>query len=165
MLIFSLYNDYYGLSGLMGLSFGGYINVGTGTGTPSKSDTTLFTQILQKRVGFSYTVSNYDAVNKALSITQTITVLSSELNGLTITEIGLGGNSNLSTKVMLDNPIAKTDTIEVQINYTITLQLAAHSIQTLTMLGYPYVTNSSAKKMDCFIIWIIIIQAEAKLAL
>lgn len=126
---------------LMLNTFGGYIYVGIGTGTPSKSNTSLFSQKLKKQVvtgHYSYAIdSNIDTA----TWTEDFTILSTELNGMTITEIGLGGTTNLSTKVMLDIPIEKSSTIEVFIQYTITLTVEAQTtISTLTMIGSPFRT-------------------------
>jgi len=102
-------------------TFGGYIYVGVGTGTPEKSNTALFSQKLKKQVVSGHYSYNLDSDNDVITMTEDFTILSTELNGMTITEIGLGGSTNLSTKILLDEPIAKDSTIEVFINYTITM--------------------------------------------
>ncbi len=125
-------------------TFGGYIYVGVGTGTPEKSNTALFSQKLKKQVVSGHYSYNLDSDNDVITMTEDFTILSTELNGMTITEIGLGGSTNLSTKILLDEPIAKDSTIEVFINYTITMTVEAQtSIPTLTMIGSPFRTELS----------------------
>lgn len=140
---FQTFNFYHhwgnAMTGMMGISFAGYVYIGVGVGTPAKTDTTLFSEKIRKMVTRGYSQSTFDVANKSLSIKQKATLLSTELNGQIITEVGIGGDSTLSTKVMLDNPIEKTDVKEIEVTYTITLRIdTTNPIQTLTMLGHPF---------------------------
>ncbi len=102
--------------------FGSQTHFGSGTGTPSVSDTQLFTQIGYKsnvRMNGYYPDRNYyynDLKNKVACYEGLITLGTSEYNGNTITEVGLGNGSSIATHAMLQdmngNPIsiAKTST-------------------------------------------------------
>ena len=103
-----------------------YIGYGSGSGTPSESDTALFNRIASKAVeGGSYK----DEIPKGIcSRTQYITLEETESVGRTITEVGIypgSSNDNLCTHAMLEdmngNPISitKTETDIIKIYATV----------------------------------------------
>ena len=113
-------------------TYAGYLHYGSGSGTPSVTDTSLFTYRGCKQTTDG--AITYDRTNSVLSCTNSIRLDTTEANGITITEVGIGyGNSagNLSTHAMLQdmngNPISitKTDTDIINIYAT----LYAHIIQ------------------------------------
>lgn len=106
--------------------FGKYIQYGSGSGTPSASDSSLFT----REGGAEVTEVSLDVDHARSVITRvcSITLGLSTAVGVTLTEIGLAGensNGNITTHAMLQdmngNPISieKTDTDIINIYATI----------------------------------------------
>lgn len=104
-----------------------YIQYGSGSGTPSATDTALF-----RYAGYGTPVTgddvyNYESVNAVYSIKRKITLSETTAVGVTITEIGIGysDSGNLCTHAMLvdmnGNPIsiAKTNTDIINIYSTV----------------------------------------------
>ena len=107
-------------------AFGTYIQYGSGTGTPSASDTSLFT----REGGAEVTEVSLDVDHARSVITRVcrITLGLSTAVGVTLTEVGMAGansNGNLTTHAMLQdmngNPISieKTDTDIINIYATV----------------------------------------------
>lgn len=82
-----------------------YLVYGTGSGTPSAADVSLFSYLGNKNV-FSGSVNNYDPETGVLSTTKKAQILESEHVGATITEVGLAYSSSngcLCTHAMLQD--------------------------------------------------------------
>ena len=116
-----------------------YLYYGSGTGTPSVSDTTLFNHVAAVQFsgtdgynGCSYSINK---TNRVASCKRTIQLSESTAVGVNITEVGVGGgNTNqLATHAMLQdmngNPISiqKTNTDVININATIYLHWDANT--------------------------------------
>ena len=106
-------------------SYVSYIAFGSGAGTPSPADTSLFNRIGQKSVETTKH-NKIDKVNHVFSITRSIRLLESEYVGLTLTEVGLSnsGGSIVTHAMMQDmngNPVSivKTDTDIINIYATV----------------------------------------------
>lgn len=96
-----------------------YIAFGRGTGTPSVSDTALFSRIDYKTANTVETVYAYPTSH----ITKRITLDADSYNGETITEVGFEGGGLTSHAMLQDSEgqqiaIHKTDTDVVYINAT-----------------------------------------------
>lgn len=111
-----------------GSSWGTYIHYGSGSGTPSASDTALFT--FSGAVGVTEVSLSPNYANSVISRVCRIQLGTSAAVGVTITEVGLAagsGSSTLTTHAMLQdmngNPIsiAKTDTDIINIYATVYL--------------------------------------------
>lgn len=107
-------------------AFGTYIQYGSGTGTPSASDSSLFTREGGAQV--TEVSLDVDHANSVITRVCKITLGLSTAVGVTLTEIGLAGansNGNLTTHAMLQdmngNPITieKTDTDIINIYATV----------------------------------------------
>lgn len=108
-----------------------YIHYGTGTGTPAATDTSLFTFKAAKAV--SATVTRVvDQVNHVYSSRKSISMLETESNDVTLTELGIGYSSSaasLCTHAMLKDmngnqiSIAKTATDIINVYATIFVHL------------------------------------------
>jgi len=109
-----------------GTAFATYIQYGSGSGTPSASDTSLFNRV--NGVAVTEVSKNTDLANNVVSRVCRITLGLSTSVGVTITEVGLAagaGNGTLTTHAMLQDmngnsiSIAKTDTDIINIYATI----------------------------------------------
>lgn len=113
-----------------------YIHYGSGSGTPSASDTSLFTFVGAKQIDTTTTNTTtvvkpsitWDFENGVYSITHKMVLGSTEANGVTITEVGIGDSSSASslcTHAMLQDmngnqiSITKTDTDILNIYATV----------------------------------------------
>lgn len=105
-----------------------YIHYGTGSGTPSASDTSLFTYLGGKAVITSDQVRKYNPTTGIYYLRRRISILETENNGSTITEVGIAsdsGQSTLCTHAMLQDmngnqiSIEKTSTDIINIYATI----------------------------------------------
>jgi len=110
------------------MPWGGYIHYGSGTGTPSATDTSLFT--FQGAVAVTERSITPNYTNSYISRVCSIQLGTSAAVGITLTEIGLAsgsGSNTLSTHAMLQdmngNPITivKTDTDIINIYATVFL--------------------------------------------
>lgn len=106
----------------------GRLYLGTGTGTPSVTDTGLFTQLTTKNFEFSTTDVTFIDVN-SYSVATTLTFTETEAVGL-ITELGIGNRSSvLYTHAMITDAegniiaINKTNTDRLIITLTLYLTL------------------------------------------
>lgn len=82
-----------------------YLVYGTGTGTPSASDASLFSYLGNKSVSSVHAV-NYDARTGVYSLTKKAQILETEQVGATITEVGLAystSSGGLCTHAMLQD--------------------------------------------------------------
>ena len=113
-------------------SYFGHIHFGTGNGTPSQNDTTLFNFLGSKYVSsVSREISEYFSFNRetgVFSVKRYITILEDEYVGYTLTEVGIGsgsGSTTLCTHAMLQDmdgnqvSIEKTNTDIIIIYATI----------------------------------------------
>ena len=101
------------------------IAVGSGNGTPSATDSTLFTP-LKSYSGLNWTWDNSKIGDGVMSVTiGPATILETELVGSTITELGYGTTSEIYTHAMLKDSngnqvsIAKTATDIIKVYCTI----------------------------------------------
>ena len=103
-----------------------YVHYGTGHGTPSTSDTSLFS--FSGYAPLSFHGHNFDYERNVYQITKKATVSESAAIGITITEIGIGQSTSASSllthamlKDMNGNPISlyKTDTDVLNIYATV----------------------------------------------
>ena len=107
-----------------------YMLYGSGSGTPSASDTALFTYSGYKIFGgVSY---EYDSANRAMAVTRSAVLGVSDAVGVTLTEVGIGyDQTHIVTHAMLEdmngNPISieKTDTDIINIYATVFVHAAA----------------------------------------
>ena len=117
------------------------IRFGQGSGTPSENDTNLFSQIDKRDCKSNISKENYDAPSGVYYITKYIKLESLECVGKTITEVGIGVNSNASnltstlcTHAMLEdmngNPISitKTDTDVIYIYATVYVHMNPYGL-------------------------------------
>lgn len=109
-----------------GNTYFNYIQYGSGTGTPSTADTSLFERIGDAAVTYSTNSLNYKT--GVYSVRQYIQLTAATAAGKTITEVGIShssGNGSLCTHAMLQdmngNPVSiqKTDTDVVNIYATV----------------------------------------------
>ena len=142
--------------------------VGRGTGTPSSSDTALFSQIGTK--GMTKSVDNSRRFEGILIKNLSVQISNTEYNGETITELGLTTGSTLCSHAMLQdmngNPIsiAKTNTDVLNIyakwylhfdqsgEVTMTREYWQQSTSTtdyfVSILGVPLLTGGSGSWGD-----------------
>lgn len=89
-----------------------YLHYGSGSGTPSASDTELFSYVGRRSMGPVNTTA--DRVNGIASRRWKVTFSENEAVGVTFTEVGVGSSSLLYTHAMLQdmngNPISITKT-------------------------------------------------------
>lgn len=128
-------------------SYFGAIHYGSGTGTPSAADTSLFSFIGAGKVSF-YPVKdiNFDPVMGVFSARNSIQLTAGTAVGKTITEVGIGyseASNSLCTHAMLKdmngNPISieKTDTDVINIYATVYVHFNPYGYDN----GYIRVTN------------------------
>lgn len=107
-------------------SWASYLHYGTGTGTPSAADTSLFSYLGSKSVGSL--LIDYDPKTGIAAKTRKVQLLESEHVGATITEVGLAYSSTkttLCTHAMLQDmngnqiSILKTDTDIINLYSTV----------------------------------------------
>jgi hypothetical protein len=105
-----------------------YIFYGTGSGTPSSSDTSLFTHLGYGTPSTSDDVYTHDLAERVISLRRKIQLSETTAVGSTLTEVGIGygtSSSNLVTHAMLKDmngnaiSIAKTDTDIINIYATV----------------------------------------------
>lgn len=121
----NLWTHYFGAASKY--SFAAYVQFGSGTGTPSSSDTTLFTYLGNK--GLTHVSFNFDAKNKVANNVFKATILENEYVGSTLSEVGVSYTSqgSISTHALLKDQngnaisIAKTNTDIINIYSTIFL--------------------------------------------
>lgn len=101
------------------------IAFGSGAGTPSASDTTLFQQVGAKSIA-NTTYNKIDQINHVASVTRSVQLTESEYVGKTLTEVGLATSSGaITTHAMLQDMngnqinILKTDTDIINIYATV----------------------------------------------
>lgn len=114
--------------------FARYLQYGSGAGTPSRSDVSLFNRNGYKEMPtYNYSDTHYDAINNVLSGTRKVVLGISEAVGVTLTEVGLAygtGNGTLSTHAMLQDmngnviTITKTDTDVINLYATVYVHFA-----------------------------------------
>ena len=101
--------------------------LGTGTGTVSISDTSLFTRLYGKSIGWSFSNIHFVSVGKYTE-TASITFTEDEAVG-NITEIGIEGNAQLYSHALVTDAeghvisINKTDTDRLIVNLTIYIDI------------------------------------------
>lgn len=115
----------------LGRRFFGAIFYGSGSGTPSASDTSLFNHVAAVELAnddFENCVYSADNAAGVMSVRRSIQLSETTAVGVTITEVGIGygtGSGNLCTHAMLQdmngNPISitKTDTDIINIYATV----------------------------------------------
>ena len=115
-------------------SYGNYIQYGSGSGTPSTSDTTLFTYSGYKITDMTdFSTYSNDVINNVASRRYKAILGVDDGNGVNITEVGLSSSSqgNLATHAMLQdmngNPISinKTNTDIINIYATVYVHYSA----------------------------------------
>ena len=138
------------LNRTLGRRFFGAIFYGSGSGTPSASDTSLFNHVAAVELAtdaFENAVYSADNATGVMSVRRSIQLSETTAVGVTITEVGIGygtASGNLCTHAMLQdmngNPISitKTDTDIINIYATV----FAHWSQIGTFHYYAYWDSS-----------------------
>lgn len=120
-----------------------YIRYGSGSGTPSASDTQLFNEIGYKdgQENMADFPVNYDKDNSTLSFTRKIQILENQAVGATITEVGTSSDApanTLRTHAMLTdmngNPISITKTATDIINIYATIYLTFETSESIIIM-------------------------------
>lgn len=126
-----------------------YIAFGKGSGTPTPTRTSMFSEVASKWASHKGTTMSYkDCV---LSRTYYITLSETENVGVTLTEVGLKKGSNLVTHAMITDmngnkiSIQKTSTDIINIYATIFVHFSAGGYQDGTM----FLTNNDRIVTDC----------------
>lgn len=118
--------------------YGSYIQYGSGTGTPSSSDTSLFHRegAVQRN-----SISINNNMNGLITVTSSVVLGTGTAVGVNLTEVGLAaneGNGYLTTHAMLQdmngNPISiqKTDTDVITIYSTVYIHCTGANIECLS---------------------------------
>lgn len=122
------------------------VQYGTGSGTPSASDVSLFAY--SGYIALSNPAYSYDASSKVGRLTGTFQLGVSAAVGVTLTEVGCAkaaGNGNLVTHALLQdmngNPISITKTNTDVINITATLFVHLHDYNGTNVLIESYQTT------------------------
>lgn len=129
-----------------------YIHYGTGSGTPSATDTSLFTFIGYATPSSKNTVYDFNAATGVGSLQKKITLSETTAVGSTLTEVGIGYGttaSTLCTHAMLKDmngnqiSISKTNTDIINIYATVFIKWSAPGYSTGYAAGYftPYIGN------------------------
>ena len=136
-----------------------YIHYGEGTGTPSATDTSLFT-FIASAASSDITIA-FDETAGVASCTRKIQLSESTAVGKTITEVGIGtgtGANTLVTHAMLQdmngNPISitKTDTDIINIYASVFLHWTPHVFGDATIEYFPAATPTNA---NAWVRWIL----------
>lgn len=127
----NLWNTLFNITGSDIVNFFQYIQYGTGNGTPSASDISLFSYLDGGSV--TYGTERYDALTGLYSATKSIQISESQHVGAVITEIGIASSSassgKLCTHAMLEDmngnkiSILKSDTDIINMYATVFLHL------------------------------------------
>lgn len=135
------------------------IHVGTGSGSPSASDTSLFSYLTYK----SSTFVSYSNKPGVFSLTKRAQLLETECVGSTLTEVGIAYGSSktaLCTHAMLEDmngnqvSILKTDTDIININATVFVHYDVNGYNGIKIQSSGNLVNSSFKYLYGFLCYL-----------
>lgn len=111
--------------------------VGSGTNTPSVTDTTLQTQLLKRANNGSWNKSEFKVGGSGVMVyTGTMRIEATELVGASISEVGLGGNQGLITRALLQDANGNVITIRKTNTMVIDIYATAFLVIPTTISGY-----------------------------